>query len=164
MLDFSFFHRTSWTEQGTTVNSYSRKLPCTWEWEFWLCLLEFIRFRFRLLIWWVAQSYLFSILKHSFFYFAGAVIPNTCEPIYANIPPDLKSICQNQQIPDDECANFIQIMNGNSLAAFGAITADAFTADFQVLATSGSGISSFSNLSFCNSLGLHLKHWCILTK
>ncbi len=69
---------------------------------------------------------------------AGAVLPDTCKPTVAQLRPEWSQTCTGLKInAPSECADLWQVLNQNSLAAFTAVTAQAFGADYQVVAASG---------------------------
>ena len=59
------------------------------------------------------------------------------------------SACDLVAITDpSECADYLVTFNQNSLETFGVLTANAFTADYQLIAWSGSGAKIM--LTVCN--------------
>lgn len=68
------------------------------------------------------------------------MLPNTCQPLPSQLQQDWNQTCAALKITvPTECAAVWQVFNQNSLQAFTAVTADALGADYQVVATSGSG-------------------------
>jgi hypothetical protein len=68
----------------------------------------------------------------------GAVLPNTCSPTAAELQEDWNKTCNALKVTvGSECAGVWQVLNENSLAAFTTVTAEAFGADYQIIATSG---------------------------
>jgi len=68
----------------------------------------------------------------------GAVLPHTCSPTVAQLQADWNQTCAGLKVTvGSECAAVWQVLNQNSLAAFTAVTAEAFGADYQILAASG---------------------------
>ncbi len=73
---------------------------------------------------------------------AGAVLPDTCKPTVAQLRPEWSQTCTGLKInAASECADLWQVLNQNSLAAFTAVTAQAFGADYQVIAASGKAVA-----------------------
>lgn len=74
---------------------------------------------------------------------AGAAIPGTCQPNPQQLPRSFQATCDALKIVvPQECADLWQVFNENSLEAFGPVAAEALGADYQVIATSGSGTFS----------------------
>ena len=66
---------------------------------------------------------------------------------FVQLTSDDISACDLVAITDGtECADYLVTFNQNSLETFGVLTANAFTADYQLIAWSGSG----AMLNVCN--------------
>ncbi len=74
------------------------------------------------------------------FFVVGASIPNTCVPTPSQLQQAMNETCSALDISaPTECASLWQVFNQNGLEAFPAVAAEALQADYQVIATSGSG-------------------------
>ena len=61
-----------------------------------------------------------------------------CNPSIADLTPAWRALCSNMGITSDlECVGYWKGINGNSLAAFGPVAANALNSDFQLLARAG---------------------------
>ena len=66
----------------------------------------------------------------------------TCEPTAATLEPDWVTTCNALKVVRaSECAKLWNNFQENAVLAFGPLTAQALNADFQLLASSGSGPS-----------------------
>ena len=77
---------------------------------------------------------------------AGIDTP-TCAPTAANLEPDWVTACNALKVVKaSECASLWKNFQENAVLAFGPLTAQALNADFQLLASSGSGPSPAAQL------------------
>ena len=80
---------------------------------------------------------------------AGAVLPNTCTPEPQQLQQDWNETCAALKITvPSECAAVWQVYNQNSMQAFTAVAAGALGADYQIIATSGSGQATNVSIYF----------------
>ena len=79
----------------------------------------------------------------------------TCAPTAATLQPDWVATCNALKVVKaTECASMWHNFQENAVLAFGPLTAQALNADFQLLASSGSGASHVAKMD-C----LHVLHF-----